>query len=236
MIDAVRVPRRLLTRCSMRSLLILGLLAGVVPAAPIDDSFTPLFDGKTLDGWTFIVKPDKDGKKADPKETWSVADGTIRCTGKPNGCIVTAKEYANYVLKLKWRFPADSKGGNSGVLLHVQDEKYWPTSVEAQLAAGRAGDILLTNPPDAKLDVDKTRQDPKLERRFLRIEPKESPEKKFGSWNEYEITCKGGDVTLAVNGVLVNEGKNGNLKKGRIALQSEGTEIHFKDIAIKSLK
>ena len=34
----------------------------------------------------------------------------------------------------------------------------------------------------------------------------------------------------------VNEGKNCSFKKGRIALQSEGTEIHFKDIVIKSLK
>ena len=45
-----------------------------------------------------------------------------------------------------------------------------------------------------------------------------------------------GDVTLVVNGVKVNEGKTGNLTKGRIALQSEGAEIHFKDVVIKSLK
>ena len=65
----------------------------------------------------FIVKPRQGlARKADPKQTWSVVDGTIRCTGKPNGCVVTEKEYGDYVLKLKWRFPADSKGGNSGVL------------------------------------------------------------------------------------------------------------------------
>ena len=40
---------------------------------------------------------------------------------------------------------------------------------------------------------------------------------------------------VVVNGKKVNEGKNGQLKKGRIALQSEGAEIHFKDIRIKSL-
>ena len=40
-------------------------------------------------------------------------------------------------------------------------------------------------------------------------------------------------MTLKVNGRKVNEGKNGNLKSGRIALQSEGTEIHFKDITIR---
>src|SRR6185295_18458838 len=131
---------------------------------------------------------------------------------------------------------AEGKGGNTGVLLHVQDEKYWPTSVEAQLLSGRAGDLLLTNPPDVKLDADKSRQDPKMERKFLRIESKEPVEKKLGEWNEYEITCKGGDITLVVNGVKVNEGKNCNFTKGRIALQSEGTEVYFKDVAIKRLK
>src|SRR5262245_50661906 len=204
--------------------------------APAADDFTPLFDGKSLNGWSYIVKADKDGKKADPKDTWSVVDGTIKCTGKPNGCMVTEKVYGDYVLKVKWRFPADGKGGNTGVLLHVQDEKYWPTSIEAQGLSGRAGDLLLINPPDMKLDVDKARQDPKLERKFLRIEPKDPPEKKLGEWNEYEITCKGGDITLVVNGVKVNEGKNGNLTKGRIALQSEGAEVHFKDVEIKSVK
>ncbi len=216
------------------SLACFAALAPVVTAA--DSDFTPLFDGKSLEGWTYIVKADKDGKKADPKLTWSVVDGTIRCVGKPNGCLVTAKEYGDYVLKLKWRFPADSKGGNSGVLLHVQDENYWPTSVEAQLASGRAGDIWLIYPPEVKLDVDLKRQDPKQARHFFRMDTKEPPEKPFGEWNDYEITCKGGAITLVVNGVKVNEGKNGNLVKGRIALQSEGTEIHFKDVMIKSVK
>jgi hypothetical protein len=221
----------------MRALLSLVAFAFTVPAFAADnDGFAPLFDGKSLDGWTFIVKPDKDGKRADPKDTWSVVDGTIRCTGKPNGCMVTKKEYADYVLRVKWKWPAEGKGGNSGVLLHVQDEKYWPTSIEAQMLTGRAGDILLTNPPDAKLEGEKSRQDPKLERRFFRIETKEPVEKKLGEWNEMEITCKGGAITLMVNGLKVNEGKNGNLKSGRIALQSEGAEVYFKDIVIKSLK
>jgi hypothetical protein len=220
----------------MRTLASLACFVVALPAVAADDGFTPLFDGKSLDGWTFIVKPDKDGKKADPKDTWSATDGYIRCTGKPNGCMVTKKEYADYVLKVKWRFPADGKGGNTGVLLHVQDEKYWPTSIEAQILTGRAGDLFLTNPPGAKLDVDKARQNPKVERQFFRFETKEPVEKKLGEWNEYEITCKGGDITLAINGTKVNEGKNGNLTKGRIALQSEGTEVHFKDVVIKSLK
>lgn len=217
----------------MRCLCLLALLAATTARAADD---VPLFNGKDFTGWQFFEKDDKGTKKAGPGETWSVTDGYVRCTGKPNGYILTEKAYADYTLKLKWRFPADSKGGNSGVLLHCQDEKYWPTSVEAQLKSGSAGDIWLMLPPAVKLDADPKRQDPKQARHFFRMETKEPVEKKFGEWNEYEITCKGGDITLVVNGTKVNEGKGGNLTTGKIALQSEGAEIHFKDIVLKPLK
>jgi hypothetical protein len=221
----------------MRTALRAGVLFAAVAAASVstaaDDGFTPLFNGKDLTGW----KPYLKDAKADPKNTWSVVDGAIVCTGKPNGYIATEKEYADYVLRLKWRFPAGSKGGNSGVLLHVQEkDAVWPTSIEAQLFAGSAGDFWLIYPPDASLDVDKARQDPKQARHYYRLMKGEKIERPFGEWNQYEITCKGGDVTLVVNGQKVNEGKNGNLKKGRIALQSEGAEVHFKDIEIKEMK
>lgn len=215
---------------------ILLFLFAVTPALAADnDGFTPLFNGRDLSGWKPFLRTPKDGKVPDPKDTWSIVDGTIRCVGKPNGYIATEKEYGDYQLRVKWRFPADSKGGNSGVLLHVQEkDEVWPTSVEAQMFAGRAGDFWLIYPPAVTLEVEKSRQDPKQARHYFRMV--DDVEKKFGEWNQYEITCKGGDVTLTINGKKVNEGKNGNLKKGRIALQSEGAEVHFKDVEIKLIR
>jgi hypothetical protein len=216
-------------------------LALLLPAAPTaaqdKDGWTPLFNGKDLTGWKPFLRPSKDGKSVDPKDVWSVQDGYIRCVGKPNGYIATEKEYGDYVLKVKWRFPKDGKGGNSGVLLHVQQkDEVWPTSIEAQMFAGRAGDFWLIYPPAAKLDVDPARQDPKQARHYFRIPKDQTIEKPFGEWNQYEITCKGGDVTLVVNGTKANEGRNGNLTKGRIALQSEGAEVHFKDVEIRFIR
>jgi hypothetical protein len=211
-------------------------LVFVLPSSAADnDGFMALFNGRDLSGWKPHLRVPKDGKVPDPKDTWSIVDSYIRCVGKPNGYIATEKEYGDYMLRVKWRFPADSKGGNSGVLLHVQEkDDVWPTSVEAQLFAGRAGDIWLIYPPAVMLEIDMKRQDPKQARHYFRMV--DDVEKKFGEWNQYEITCKGGDVTLTVNGKKVNEGKNGNLKKGRIALQSEGAEVHFKDVEIKLMK
>ena len=213
-----------------------------------DDDFKPLFNGKDLTGWKQYM-PDE---KVKPEEVWSIKDGVIICAGnkKPAGYVITEKEYANYVLKLQWRFPVDSKGGNSGVLLHVQQpDKVWPKSVEAQLQSGQAGDFWLI---DAKLEIPKERNNPNSARNFIRIgevwdksdkKTKEGKdvfaakrknfEKPFGEWNQYEIHCDGNNIKLMVNGQLVNEGKNGELSKGRILLQAEGADIHFRNIEIK---
>lgn len=224
---------------------VLSLVTFVVSSSVIgaaDDSFTPLFNGKDLTGWTSYLRPSKDIPNPDVKATWQIADGVIRCTGKPNGYIITEKEYANYVLKVKWRYPAEAKAGNTGVLLHCTGEdKVWPSSIEAQLRSSRAGDIWLNPDKDMKLPTLefaaglKDAND-KTNRHYFRFDKDTLVEKPFGEWNEYEITCRDGDITLAINGKKVIEGKNGSLKKGKIALQSEGSEVQFKDIAIRKMK
>lgn len=226
----------------MRRLLTLLLVAA--PALAADDKFTPLFNGKDTTGWTFTLRPPKDqpDSKPDPKDTWSVKDGVLLCTGKPNGYIATEKEYGDYVLKLKWRYPKDAAAPKSGVLLHVTGEdKVWPNSIEAQLNAGFAGDIWLNADKEGKLpklDFPAEQKDAanKDGRHYFRLNKDEKTEKSLGEWNEYEITCKGGDITLVVNGKTANKATGGELKKGRIALQSEGSPIEFKDIEIKAIK
>lgn len=234
----------------MRSRLFLSLTGLAAAAAVLTSSspaqdkrgFEPLFNGKDLTGWKPFLRGSKDNPNPDPKNTWSVVDGVIVCKGKPNGYIATEKEYGNYMLRLKWRFPADSKGGNSGVLLHVVGpDKVWPNSVEAQLAAGHAGDFwLIANEQGElpKLEIDPARKDPanKEGRHYFRINKDEAVEKPFGEWNQYEILCKQGNVTLKVNGKEVNVGTNGALTSGRIALQSEGAEVHFKDIELAPVR
>jgi hypothetical protein len=215
----------------------LMLLIVVSPTIRADDGFVPLFNGKDFTGWTGTTKPDKDGKSADWKSTWSVTDGLLVCTGKPNGYLATTKSYGDYVLRVKWRYPKGATTGNSGVLLHCQaKDEVWPRSIEAQTKQGFAGDVWLNTPPETTLDVPADRLDPTAVRHRWRLDKTKTYDKPIGEWNQYEITCTGGDITLLVNGVKANEGKNGSLKEGRIGLQSEGTEVHFKDIEIKTLK
>ncbi len=51
-----------------------------------------------------------------------------------------------------------------------------------------------------------------------------------GQWNVYDVVCVDGTVKLAVNGKFVNSIRNSSVKKGYLCLESEGAEIHFRNI------
>jgi hypothetical protein len=64
---------------------------------------------------------------------------------------------------------------------------------------------------------------------FTKTAAAERPE---GEWNVYEITVDGPSITVVVNGKLVNEAKDALQLPGRIGLQSEGGEIHFRKVEL----
>src|SRR5947208_11376673 len=72
-------------------------------AAAADGEWIRLFDGKTLDGWEKVGKPDS---------MWEVADGEIRGSGPASMLVCTKGPYKNF------RYRAEVKindGGNSGL-------------------------------------------------------------------------------------------------------------------------
>jgi Domain of Unknown Function (DUF1080) len=197
-----------------------GLMLCPIQAADEGD-FKPLFNGKDLSGWVPILMTSKEKNpdpSADPKNTWRVEDKVIICKGQPNGYIRTEKEFGNYVLKLEWRYK--DKPGNSGVLVHTQlPDRVWPKSVEVQLQNASAGSVFAIS--GSKLDK---RND---------VKDKSKP---VGEWNTYQITCKDGTIEVALNGEIVSKVTGADPAKGYICLQSEGAEIHFRNIGIKELK
>jgi acetyl esterase/lipase len=186
-----------------------------------------LFNGQDFEGWKLYV----DDPELDVSEVWSVKDGVVRCEGEPYGYMRTTKAYTDYELHVEWRWPEEPV--NSGVLLHASEpDKIWIRSIEAQLAAGNAGDFILIG-EGIGLTVDGTRYQDDDEP-FIGIEKKhESTEKEPGEWNSYDIICNGDSITLYVNGKLQNEGINASREKGYICLQSEGSPIEFRNIYIE---
>jgi hypothetical protein len=195
---------------------------------------TALFTGRDLSGWTLHAKPGDD-----PKPAWVVRDGLLVCTGKPLGYLATAAEYADYTLVVEYRYPAGTEKANSGVLIHCgTTDRVWPTSIEVQMRAGRAGD-LLPNPDDAgrlpNVGLDASRLDPadKSKRRHKRGEPHgTAAERPVGEWNRLLIVCQPTAIRVMLNAALVNEARGGELVRGRIALQSEGAAVEFRRVEL----
>lgn len=191
----------------------------------------PLFNGKDLTGWTAFV-PDAAGQGLEASSVWEVRDdvggGVLVCKGNPVGYIRTTATYANFILRLQWRFDPAKGAGNSGVLVRmVGEDKVWPKSVEAQLHSGNAGDFWNIGEFTMTTDAARTRG-----RNTKKTHGAERP---LGEWNEYEIIVNKGDVVLKVNGEELNRATGVEEVAGHIALQSEGAEIHFREIRLVPL-
>lgn len=198
-------------------------------SAPLPNQ-TALYNGKDLTGWVAIV-PDAVKQNIKPESVWSVDEnGILICKGNPGGYIRTDKKYTNYVLRVTWRFnPVTKKAGNSGVLLRmVGEDKVWPKSVEAQLQSGSAGDFW--NIDNYQMTADPART------KGRNTKHTHAAEREVGQWNQYEIVVNKGDISLYVNGELLNSATNVEENAGYICLQSEGAEIQFKSVDIVELK
>ncbi|MGI9457318.1 MAG: 3-keto-disaccharide hydrolase [Aeoliella sp.] len=203
------------------------IIVPTVCAAPVEVEPIELFNGEDLSGWTHYL-----GKSNKAMEdVWSVADGVLHCTGKPAGFLETEEEYTNYVLTLEWRWP--EKGGNNGVLVHCTEKDelgVWPKSLEVQLASGNAGDFWVIG---TEIEIENPEGRIKG-RRHLNLT--DDSELELGEWNTMRITCHGDKVSVEVNGELVNDCTGVSQIAGKIALQSEGTPIEYRNILLELIE
>ena len=213
----------------MRSMKLFSFLAVVLVSlfcVPARSAEVSLFDGKTLDGWK---------GKAD---LWSVKDGAIVGSTGPKGIrsntfLVSEKSYANYILKLKFRFNGK---GNSGIQFRSKQvdkpEDYIISGYQADIGKGFHGS-LYDEKRRGMLHAAKNDW-AKLFKRFLHLDGKR--------WNSYEIRAIGSDITLSLNGLVTTRYTEKDAKidrSGLIALQLHGggpMEISFKDIRIEEIQ
>ena len=59
--------------------------------------------------------------------------------------------------------------------------------------------------------------------------------KPAGEWNTFEITCRGKDMTLWVNGAVTNQWHDCEVKRGYVGLEAEGWRIEFRNVKVKPL-
>ena len=206
--------------------------------ALLQDGWTPLFNGKDLDGWV------QRGGKADYK----VEDGAIvgRSVPKtPNSFLCTAKDYGDFVLELEFKVhPAL----NSGVQIRSQcfDEA---KEVELggkkfKIGAGRVHGYQVEIDPAARAWSGGIYDEGR--RGWLADLKENEPARKAfkaGDWNKFRVECKGESIKTWINDVPAADLKDGATPSGFIALQVHGVgdktdvlDIRWRNIRIKELK
>jgi hypothetical protein len=198
-------------------------------------AFTDLFNNKDLAGWV-NVNTDKD--------TWSVKDGVIICSGHPIGVMRTARQYENFILHVEWEHM--EAGGNSGVFVwsdaKPQESSRLPNGIEVQMLEldwvnlhkvnGQPAPIAYVHGELFGVGGVQTTPDNPRGPRSKSIENRCKPK---GEWNTYDVVCVNGVIKLSVNGKFVNGISQASQRKGYICLESEGGEIHFRNIRIMEL-
>jgi len=192
-----------------------------------------LFNGKDLTGWKVDV-PHLD-KHPDGKVPFVARDGMLVSLGSPGGHLVHDEVNQNYRLEVEYRFAG--KPGNCGVLVHSSKPralyKMFPKSIEVQMYHKNAGDFWCIVENITVPNMVKRRGPEKnwgitegKARRILNLT--DGSEKEPGEWNRMVIECLGDEVKVWVNGDFVNHGSKCTARKGKIAIQAEGSEVEFR--------
>ncbi|QEH37176.1 hypothetical protein OJF2_57630 [Aquisphaera giovannonii] len=181
--------------------------------------------GPELEGW--VRGPIPGTAELPEKSPWSFdkATSSLICDGSnSHEWLRLDQVLTDYVLHVEWRFEkvAGKKGYNSGVYVRTSsDQKLWH---QAQCGDGSGGYLFgetMSNYASKPFDLSK-------EVRDRRVKP-------AGEWNTYELTCRGREVTLWVNGAVTCVMKPCPVPRGYIGVESEGYRIEFRNIRVKML-
>lgn len=199
-----------------------------------------LFNGKNLKGWHVDV-PEMD-KNPNAINPFIIRNGMLVSLGTPGGHLITDAIYKDFKIEVQYRFAG--KPGNCGLLVFASTPRalyeMFPKSIEVQMEHTNAGDFWCIQEdievPDMEsrrgakarwgVNGDKLR---KIERLVQDVE------KPVGEWNKMVVECEGNDIKVWVNDIFVNHGFNCTAGSGSIALQSEGSEVEFRKVALTKL-
>lgn len=171
------------------------------------DGWTQLFDGKALGDWNLVGETN-----------WRVEDGAIvadKLTSKGAAHLVSKEKYKDFMIYVEFWASDDA---NSGIFLRCQD----PATI--------------TDRSCYEANIFDQRKDPTYGTggivNFSEVNPMP---KAGGKWNTFEITAKGRQITVVLNGQKTADLNNGLFADGHLTLQHGSGVIKFRKVAVKPL-
>ncbi len=204
-------------------LLTVALLLTATPSIAAEKPWVPLFNGKTLQGWTPLAQGDV-----------KAVDGEIQMLStKANLWLLHEGRFDNFELTVEAKMPADAY--NSGIGFRC---------VAPEKANGKGRARL----QGYQCEIDRSKSGMVYAIGSGWVWPKSAAEKqafntaardvfKNDQWNSFRIRCQGDHLQIWINGKAIADIRDGRLTSGRIALQHHGKGgLHrFRNIKIRDL-
>jgi len=185
---------------------LLALVLGACSSMSSGPGWIVLFDGSNLDNWNAIGNAN-----------WRIADGAVMADSgdKRQGYLVSKNSYTDFQVKAEFWVDDDA---NSGVFLRNANPK--------EIGAKTGYEV----------NIFDKRPDPSYGTGAIVYVAKASTVLKAGGrWNTYEITAKGPQLTVVLNGVKTAEVQDTQHPSGPIALQYGAGVVKFRRVEIKPL-
>ncbi len=226
-------------------------LSAATPAAAPNEELPAACIRGAEPGWRPLSLADFENVNCAP-DTWSEAEGVIRCTGRPVGVIRSRRPYTNFELVVQWRHL--TAGGNSGVFLWASEEALTglkpdqlpPGGIEVQVLdhgytaqyeqqTGRKADWFTTHGDVFPVGRSRMTPFPPVSPNGQRSFPRKQLSKGAGQWNHYYVRAVNGEVRLWVNGEEVSGGTGCEPRSGYLCLESEGAPVEFRHLRLREL-
>lgn len=215
------------------------IVSPAATSAGMQDGWTNLFDGTSLNGWRGYQQPDAS------KTRWKVENGMLTIDpgdGKDTrGArdLISTGTYDNFELAVEWRI---SPGGNSGIKYFVLEDRDSAIGHEYQVIDDQKH-------ADAKIGAHRQTA------AFYDVLPAvDRPIKPAGEWNQTRIVVNGRNVEHYLNGTRVLQyqlsspelqaaidkskfkgiERFGKPQKGHILLQDHGDRVWYRSVKIRA--
>jgi HEAT repeat protein len=196
-----------------------------------EGGFSPLFDGRSLDGWKGLVADPPARARMSPAELaaaqaaadeemrahWRVVEGVLAFDGK-GASVCTRGDYADFELLADWRI---ERGGDSGLHLRGSPQvQIWDAEANP---AGSGG--LFDNQKGPS-------------------QPSEKADRPAGEWNSFRVVMIGDRVTVYLNDrrvvddvALENswEREKPIYPTGPVELQAHGSPVYFRNLFLREI-
>jgi hypothetical protein len=211
----------------MRTML-LSLVMGFTAVGAQDEGFTTLFNGKDLTGW--VYGKNKSGKG------YQVENGVLFCTKEDGGNLFTEKEYSDFVFRFEFKLEPNANNG-IGIRAPLEGDSAY-AGMEIQVLDDSGSSYTKLRPEQYHGSI------------YDLVACKKGHQKPVGEWNEEEITAKGRQITVKLNGTVIVDANLDDIKdeaklkkhpgvkneKGHIGFLGHGARVEFRNLRVKELK